>query len=105
MVIQTHDELIARNCYITHLQASEGSVDRCFEVILAPFEGRGYQYFGELVLALIRLDELHQVLDRAEHFFDQITLLRRGRFATLNTNDLRWEETGNTRRNDSDNPT
>lgn len=78
--------------YTTHLQAPEGSVDRRFQVVLAPLEGRGHQHLGELVLALVRLDELHQVYDRVVHLFDQIVLLRRGGFTTLNPNDVHTPE-------------
>lgn len=73
------------------MQAADGSVDGRFQVILAPLEGRGHQHLGELVLALVGLDELHQVFDRVVHFFDYVTLLGCGRLPTLDADDVRPE--------------
>lgn len=93
-----------RLLHTTHLEATESSVDRCFQVVLAPPERCGHQHLRELVLALVRFYELHQVFDRVVHLFNKITLLGCSRFATLDSNNSRQEPKGKKRRNDSNQP-
>ena len=68
---------------ISHLKADHGSVNHCSQLFLAPPEQCRHHHPRELVLALVRLDELHDIGDRAVHVVDQGNLSVRGRVANL----------------------
>ena len=58
----------------THMQAGHGLVDNSFGLLLTPLEQRRHEDLGDLVLALVRLDEVDQVGHGVANVFNRHTL-------------------------------